>query len=280
MTRLDISPFARVIARVDRAHDGDPDTNVVPTGFPSLDRALGGGFRRGNLVVLGGDDGVGTSSLALSVALRQATPAVLLTSEMHADRIFERALAAAARVALDALRLGAISDEERVRLAAAALSLRDQAPVVDVLGADGMAKVARAADGASGCSLVVVDGLESLLQHDGSRDEALAFLLLSLKRLALDAQVVILVTSHLPRLDRSRQDRRPRLQDFGAAGAVGLTADLVLGLFREDLYEVDLGVTGATELSLLKHRDGAIGYVDLYHDARYLRFEDVLDPAR
>jgi replicative DNA helicase len=61
---------------------------------------------------------------------------------------------------------------------------------------------------------------------------------------------------------------------------VGLTADLVLGLFREDLYEVDLGVTGATELSLLKHRDGAIGYVDLYHDARYLRFEDVLDPAR
>ena len=280
MTRLDISPLARVVARADRAHDGDPDAALVPTGFPSLDRVLAGGLRRGNLVVLGGDDGVGTSSLSLAIAMRQQTPALLLTSEMHADRVYERALSAYARVSLDALRTGAISDEDRVRLAAAALALRERAPVVDVLAGAGVASVARALDGAATSPLVIVDGVEALLQHDHSRDEALAFILLALKRLAIERNIVLLVTSHLPRLDRGRQDRRPKLQDFGAAGAVGLTADLVLGLFREDVYEADVGLTGATELLLLKHRDGALGYVDLYHDAPYLRFEDVLDPVR
>ena len=77
-------------------------------------------------------------------------------------------------------------------------------------------------------------------------------------------------------LDRTRQDRRPRLTDFGIRGAVGTHADLVLGLYREDLYDGDLGVAGATELLLLKHRDGALGYVDLFFYEQWMRFEEVL----
>lgn len=277
MTRLDISPLARVVARADRARDGEPDPALIPTGFPSIDRAIGGGMRRGDLIVLGGDTGAGTSSLALAITLRRTEPALFLTSEMHPDRVYERALASSARVSLEALRLGAIDDGDRVNLGAAALALREQAPVVDRLGRDGVAAVSRAIDASPGAAFVVVDGIEGLLESGTGRDEALAFILLSLKRIAIERDVALLAISHLPALELSRKDRRPTLTDFGACGAVGIHADLVLGLYREELYESDLGVTGATELLVLKQRDGAVGYADLYYYGQWLRFEDVLD---
>ena len=277
MTRLDISPLARVVARADRARDGEEDSGLIPSGFSSIDRAIGGGMRRGDLIVLGGDAGAGTSSLALAITLRRSEPALFLSSEMHPDRVYERALASSARVSLQSLRSGAIDDGDRVRLGAAALALREQTPIVDGLGRDGIAAVSRAIVASPRAALVVVDGIEGLLETGSGRDEALAFILLSLKRIAIERDVALLALSHLPALDRSRQDRRPQLADFGARGAVGVHADLVLGLFREELYESDLGVSGATELLVLKQRDGAVGYADLYFYGQWLRFEDVLD---
>ena len=277
MTRLDISPLARVVARADRARDGEADTSLIPSGFFSIDRAIGGGMRRGDLIVLGGDAGAGTSSLALAITLRRSEPALFLSSEMHPDRVYERALASSARVSLQSLRSGAIDDGDRVRLGAAALALREQTPIVDGLVRDGITAVSRAIVASPRAALVVVDGIEGLLETGSGRDEALAFILLSLKRIAIERDVALLALSHLPALDRSRQDRRPQLADFGARGAVGVHADLVLGLFREELYESDLGVSGATEVLVLKQRDGAVGYADLYFYGQWLRFEDVLD---
>ncbi|WP_337169313.1 DnaB-like helicase C-terminal domain-containing protein [Gemmatimonas aurantiaca] len=291
----DISPLTRLVARLDRlsagisasADDtggfdvavsvGDVDPAIVASGFPSIDRAIGGGFRRGDLVVLGGDDGVGCSALALAITLRADRRALLLTSEMRPERAYERALSMSARVSLEALRLGVVSTDERTRLATAALMLRDKAPVVETLLTGGVQAVDRALEASPDVPLVVVDALEGLLDRDLAPADALAHAVLTLKRLALHRQVVVLLTTHLPALDRQRGDRRPRLADFGLGGAVGAHADLVLGLYREELYEADLGVTGATELLVLKHRDGPRGYIDLYFDARFGRFEDVLE---
>jgi replicative DNA helicase len=278
----DISPLTRLIGRLDRAAAGDIDQGMVPSSFPSIDRAMGGGFRRGELIVLGADDSAGASSLALAIALRCAGRPLYLTGEMRPERAYERALAMAARVPLETLRLGVITEEERTRLATAAVALREQAPIVETLVDGGLAAVERAVVAAAGGSgsvpLVVVDPLEALLDRATDHAEALGYALLGLKRLALRHDCALLVTAHLPQLDRTRLDRRPRLADFGLAGAVGTHADIVLGLYREELYEVaDLGVTGGAELLVLKLRDGARGYVDLYFDARYGRFEDVLE---
>ena len=101
--------------------------------------------------------------------------------------------------------------------------------------------------------------------------------MLALKRLALTRQVSVLLTTHLPALDRDRRDRRPRLSDFGMGGAVGAHADVVLGLYREEMYDFDHGVSGGAELLILKNRAGARGYVDLFFDPRYGRFEDVAE---
>ena len=273
----DISPLTRVVARLDRASLGDVDPGIVPTRFPSIDRAIGGGFRRGDLIVIGGDDGAGCSALGLAITLRVSPRALFLTGEMQAERAYERALAMGAKVSLESLRLGAVTEEDRAKLATAAVMLRDRAPVIETITSGTLAAIDRAVEATPDASLVVVDPLECLLDHDSGRDEALGFAVLSLKRLALKRNVALLLTSHLPQLDRLRQDRRPRLTDFGLAGAIGTHADLVLGLYREELYEADLGVSGAAELLLLKNRDGAKGYVDLYFDSRFNRFEDVLE---
>lgn len=273
----DISPLTRLVARLDRAAAGDVDSDVLPTNFPSLDKALGGGFRRGDLVVLGGDDSAGSSALALGIALRCHDRALLLTSEMHPDRVYERALANSARVSLESIRLGVVTDDERIRLATAAVSLRDQAPVVETFVDGGLNSIERAIEATPGVRLVIVDTLEGTLHRDHGHDEALSYAVIALKRLALQKNVAVFLTTHLPELDRMRQDRRPRLTDFGLGGTVGAQADLVLGLYREEMYDFDLGVSGAAELLILKNRDGARGYVDLYFDTRFGRFEDVAE---
>lgn len=277
MHESDISPLTRVVDRLGRATTGDTASGVLPSGFPSLDRSLGGGFRRGDLIVVGGDDSAGTSALLLAIALRLHTRGLLLSTELHAERVYERALAMSARVPLDSLRLGVVSEEERTRLAAAALMLRNQAPVVETLTEGGVAPVERAFDATPAVSVVLVDALEGLLDRPEAHAEALAYTVLGLKRLALRRDVVVVLGAHLPALGRDRLDRRPRLTDFGLGGAIGAHADIVLGLYRDELYEADLGVSGAAELLVLKHREGPRGYVDLYFDSRYGRFEDVLE---
>ena len=159
--------------------------------------------------------------------------------------------------------------------------MRDRAPIIETLGDGGAEAVARAADSNPAPAVLIVDGLEALVSRDHSRfqprDEALAYAVLALKRLALARNAAVICLAHLPLLDRQRHDRRPQLTDFGVRGAVGTHADVVLGLYREELYDADMGVAGATELRLLKNRDGALTYVDLFYYAKWLRFEDVAE---
>jgi replicative DNA helicase len=272
------SPLSRVLARVTTLDAVSLDDTIIPTGFPSLDRALRGGFRRGDLMVLGGDDGAGASSLALGIALRCTPRALFITGETREERVYERALAICAKVELESLQLGVLSAEERARVEMIAPSLPEWAPAVDTLTHGGSDMLWTAHDRVPTAPLLIVDGIEALLARDFETSDALAGILLELKRFALERNVAVLALSHLPALDRTRPDKRPRLADFGARGAAGVHADVVFGLFREEIYDGDVAVTGAAELALLKHRDGALGYVDLYFTAKWLRFQDVLDP--
>lgn len=254
------------------------DPSAIPTGFPSLDRALGGGLRTGDLIVMGGDAGSGTSSLSLAIALRAgAAGSLFLTGEMSSDRVAERALAMEARVELGDIRASTLSVTEEENVAAAATRLRLLAPIVRTLQGGGTGEIAKAVGELPDVRLVVVDGLETLVTDPLRREEQLAFAVQSLKRLAVAAQVAVLLVMHLPLLDRQRTDRRPRLDDFGTLGSIAVHADTILGLYREELYLADMAVEGAAELLVIKRRDGAPGYVDLFFYPQWLRFEDVLE---
>jgi replicative DNA helicase len=108
-------------------------------------------------------------------------------------------------------------------------------------------------------------------------EERVALAVRGLKALAVDRDVAVLATAQLPRLRPNRPDPRPTLDDLGGLGAIKQNADLVLAIYREEMYRPGQGVEGATELIIAKNRNGATGFVDLYFYPRWLRFEDLLD---
>jgi replicative DNA helicase len=258
----------------------------VATGFPSVDKILGGGMRRRDLVVLGGDVGSGKSALALGVALRvaqQGQAVAYWSGEMDERRLMERALAIEGRVAVDELREARLSEQARASVGAAAVRLRNLPLKVRALG-DAAFDLAAALDTARGLSLVVVDYLQlvpaTARGRSGSPDEEAARTLRHLKALALERDVALLVVAQLPAFDAGRANPRPTLDDFGGLGAVKQHADIVLTIFREEMYNPGGGVEGATELAVVKNRNGPTGFVDLYFYRRWMRFEDMLDPDR
>lgn len=283
--RADISPLALLMKRLDAVADGAAPPEGIPTGFPSLDRALGGGLRRGDLIVLGGDVGVGKSALALAIALRAVDAghaAEFVTGEMDAPRVLERALAIEGRASLDRIREGTVDEGERAALGAAALRLRDALPRLSRLlpnGPEPLGDTVAAAAGA-GAALVIVDALQGVPSGRTPEDEEMAATMRLLKARAIEHQVAILLTAQLPRLVAGRADMRPVLADFGVHGAVQHDADVVLALFREEMYGRVPGHEGATELAILKNRGGAATYVDLFFYKQWLRFEDMVEPDR
>lgn len=279
----DISPLARVMRHVDEVADGAPSPDTVRTGFPSVDKLLGGGARRGDLVVLGGDVSSGKSALALAMALRAAQSernAAFLTGEMSVTRVLERTLAMEGRVTVDGIRGGKLDEGSRASIGAAAVRLRALLPHIDRLPLGGVAPLGEELRRLPDLELAVVDSLQSLTTGARGRDEELAVAVRELKALAVDLDVAVVVTTQLPALQRDRNDLRPRLGDYGALGAVAEYADVVLGLFREEMYDTARGIEGATELIVNKNRNGATSYADLYFYKKWMRFEDMLDPDR
>ena len=278
----DISPLSLLLGRVDEVADGAAPADTIPSGFPSLDKMLGGGFRRGDLIVLGGDVGSGKSALSLAIALRVAQdrrPALFYSGEMLPERVLERALAIEGRTRVDDLRRGTLDEFTRAGVGAAAVRLRDDLPIVERAPADGVTAIADEIASLHTLELVVVDGLHALLPGVRETEEEAATALRALKQLAMNSRVAVLVTTPLPGLS-VRDDRRPVLDDFGARGAVKERADVVLAVFREGMYDSASSIAGATELLVRKNRNGGTGYVDLYFYAQWMRFEDMLDPDR
>ena len=283
MTKDGNPPSARVfdaaayLAELDaRGHAGD----TVSTGFPSVDARLGGGPRRGDLVVLAGDTGSGKSALAMAMAIRAAAEGEhveYFSGEASPTRLIERSLALLSRTPVDTIRQGQLDEETHARVGAAALQLRAQSPGFAIMPPNGVGGLSDLLIEEMGIGLVVLDPVQSLLTGRMTRDEELAHVVRELKGMALRRGCTLLLVSGLAGAVRDRADPRPRLEDLGALGALAQHADIVLGLFREEVYHASSDIEGAAELHVLKHRNGAAGWVDLYFYKRWLRFEDMVE---
>src|SRR5438445_11219562 len=272
-----------IVERVDQQRPGEITGDTIPTGFPSIDKLLGGGVRRRDLIVLGGDIGSGKSALALGIALRvaqQGLGVAFLSGEMDEERLMERALAIEGRVAVDELRSATLNDQARAGVGGAAVRLRGLPLTFLPLAGEDFETAFERLDPLRQVGLVVVDYLQLVPSPKArtTQDEDTALVLRHLTALALARQVALLVVSQLPRFQADRADKRPTLDDYGVLGAPKQHADVVLSIFREEMYNPGGGVDGATELIVAKNRNGPTGFVDLYFYRRWMRFEDMLDP--
>lgn len=280
-TEEEPSSLPALLGQIDAIAEGAPDTDSVGSGFPSLDRTLGGGFRRGDLAILGGDVGSGKSALGLAIALRSAErhTVAFFSAEMTQQRLMERVLAIEGRVRVDELRQGSLDEMARARVGAAAVRLRERLPRFGRISAETAHGLPEDWEESGVPDLVVIDSLQGIGAGRRKAAEEQAAAVRALKALALDAGIAILATAQLPTL-AARADRRPQLDDFGVLGAVKHHADVVLALYREAMYDSGRDIEGATELLVRKNRHGSVGYIDLYFYAQWMRFEDMLDPDR
>jgi replicative DNA helicase len=273
-----------LVARIDAMVPGSPGPDTVPSGFPSLDRMLGGGFRRQDIAILAGDVGSGKSALALAIAIRAAragVPTLHLSGEMSPDRVMERALALEGKASVDDLRQGRLDPAVRAAVGGAAHRLRDIPLLLRPLLGEGFDEVREALDVVPPRALLVVDSLQlAPSPRPAARlEERVALAMRALKAVAVDRDLTVLATAQLPHHRAARPDPRPTLDDLGGLGAIKQNADLVLAIYREEMYRSRQGVEGATELIVAKNRNGPTGFVDLYFYSRWLRFEDMLDPS-
>jgi replicative DNA helicase len=271
-----------LIARIDERSPDRRPPDTVPTGFASLDRVLAGGLRRKDLVILAGDVGSGKSALGLGMALRAATsevPTLYFSGEMSPDRVLERALALEGRVSIDDLRQGKLDDTQRAAVGAVAVRLRHNPLVVRPLLGGSFEEVSAALDMVPRRQLLVIDSLQLTgpPRPAARLQERMALAVQALKSLAVERDVAVLVLAQLPGHRANRPDPRPVLDDLGGFGAVKQSADVILMLYREEMYRPDQGVQGATELIVAKNRNGPTGFVDLYFYPQWLRFVDMLD---
>ncbi|MBC7897600.1 MAG: AAA family ATPase, partial [Cytophagaceae bacterium] len=209
-----------------------------------------------------------------------ALDVALFSGEYGTERLFERALAMTGRARVEDLRHGRLEEAGRAAVAAAAVLLRDRSPMFSHVAPNGVAGLSDLLIEHLGLDLLIVDPVQSLAVGRMSRDEELATAILQLKSLAVRRQCVVLVVCHLAAPVRDRADPRPTLGDLGIMGALAHHADVVLGLFREEQYQASNDVDGAAEVHVLKSRDGALGYADLFFYKRWLRFEDMVEPNR
>jgi replicative DNA helicase len=263
------SLLEKLVLGIDERMAGAAPADTVPTGFASLDRLLAGGPRRRDLVVLAGDVGSGKSALALSIAIRAASagvPTMYFSGEMGPERVLERALALEAKVSVDDLRQGQLDDVSRAAVGAAAVHVRDVPLLVKPLLGIDFAELSEALDMVPPRQLLVVDSLQlTTPPRPAARlEERVAQAVRALKALAVARDLVVLVTAQLPQLRATRPDPRPTLDDLGGLGAIKQNADLILMVYREEMYRPAQGVEGATELILAKNRNGPTGFVDLY----------------
>ncbi|MFF8035862.1 replicative DNA helicase [Streptomyces sp. NPDC016626] len=256
----------------------------IPTGFSDLD-ALTGGLYPGQLIVIAGRPGMGTSTLALnllrSAAIKHNLPAAFFALESRRTDITLRLLAAEARVALHHMRSGTMTDEDWTRLAkrmpavsGAPLYIQDD-PYANFTE---LRAHCRRLHRQHGLKLIAVDDLQLLNYGSrplGSRYEEVSEITRTLKYLAKELQIPVIAVSTLNRSPEQRTDKVPFLSDLRDSGALEDNADLVILIHREEMYEKDSPRAGEADLIVAKHRYGPTATILTAFQGHYGRFVDM-----
>ncbi|UCC75260.1 MAG: replicative DNA helicase [Gemmatimonadota bacterium] len=260
----------------------------VPSGFPDLDN-LTAGFQRSDLIVVAGRPAMGKTSLVLNViqhaAIEHGTPVALFSLEMSKEAVVQRLLCAEGQVNSSNLRRGRLSEQEYMQLATAAGHLNTAPIWIDdtaAITAVELRAKARRLKAEVDLGLIVVDYLQLMRgPRAESRVQEISAISGALKAVAKELGVPLIALSQLSRAPEQRTDHRPQLADLRESGAIEQDADVVLFIYRPEVYrrdEVGLedeSVEGKAELIVGKQRNGPTGTIDLFFRKEFTRFESI-----
>jgi replicative DNA helicase len=273
--------------RIEALQRGGRSITGVPSGFTDLDD-LTSGFQPSDLVVVAARPSMGKTAFILNIAQHAAIehniPVALFSLEMSKESLVQRMLTGEARVDAQKLRKGMLRDDDFPRLARAAGILAqapifiDDSPGITLLE---MRSAARRLRADANVGLVVVDYLQ-LIQSASeaeNRTQEISQISRSLKALAKELSVPVVALSQLSRATEQRTDKRPQLSDLRESGAIEQDADLVMFIYRQEMYEGPTdkdgnSLEGRAEVIVGKQRNGPTGIVNLFFHKAYTRFEN------
>ena len=260
----------------------------VPTGYSELDDMLTG-LHAGELVLIAARPSMGKTSFGMNIvenaAIRAGKKAAVFSLEMPAEQLAMRMLCTEAKVDMQRVRRGQISDEEWGKLSEAMIAIGPSGMFVDASSGVTVAEVrskARRLQLEQGLDLIMIDYIQLMTASGrfGSRQEEVSAISRSLKGLATELGVPVIALSQLSRAPTGRANHRPMLSDIRESGAIEQDADVVMFIHREDYYEPETAEKNIAEIIIAKQRNGALGTVKLGWKGEYTWFMDLSPRAR
>ena len=289
---VDIQPLLKqVVERIEILYNQDNPSDVtgIATGFHDLDQKTSG-FQPGDLIIVAGRPSMGKTAFSLNiaehVALELKKAVAVFSMEMGGAQLAMRMLGSVGRLDQHKVRTGRLGDEDWPKLTHALGRLNDAPVFIDESAALNVmelrARARRLHRQGGGLGLIVIDYLQlmSATSHGENRATEISEISRSLKALAKELQVPVVALSQLNRSleQRPNPHKRPVMSDLRESGAIEQDADLILFIYRDEVYNPDTQDKGIAEIIISKQRNGPIGKIDLTFLGEYTRFESCIRP--
>jgi replicative DNA helicase len=274
-----------VIKDVEKRMENGSDVTGVASGFTDLDK-MTSGLQPGDLIIIAGRPSMGKTSLALNiaenVAIEKKLPVAVFSMEMASNQLTTRLIGSVGKVDQHKMRTGQLDDDDWDKLTDA-LGELNEAPIhIDEGSAlnsfEVRARARRLQRQAGQLGLIVVDYIQLMAAPGGRQSEnratEISEISRSLKALAKELNVPVVALSQLNRSLEQRPDKRPVMSDLRESGAIEQDADVILFIYRDEVYNPESADKGLAEIIVAKQRNGPIGRVKLTFLGQYTRFEN------
>jgi replicative DNA helicase len=276
--------LVKAVDRIDTLFHQDNPITGVPTGFTDFDEKTSG-LQKSDLIIIAGRPSMGKTTYAMNIvehaAIKNKTPTAVFSMEMPGEQLAMRMMSSLGRIDQHRVRTGKLSDDDWPRLTSA-VSLLAEAPIyIDdspALTPNDVRARARRLAREHGLGLIVIDYLQ-LMQASGNRENRvneISEISRSLKALAKELNVPVIALSQLNRSLEQRPNKRPVMSDLRESGAIEQDADIIVFIYRDEVYNEDSPDKGTAEIIIGKQRNGPIGTVRLTFLGQYTRFENYI----
>lgn len=254
----------------------------VPSGFRDLDKLLGG-FQKSDLIVFAGRPGMGKTSWLLTVAInaaRMGARIAIFTMEMGVEQMIQRIVAMESGINVQNLRLANLSTREQARFTEVVGRISHYQIFIDdtpAMSPIEMRTKCRRLQHEYGLDMIIVDYMQLMNAgkgYENNRVQEISFISRHLKELARELNIPLISAAQLSRAVEQRQDKRPVLSDLRESGSIEQDSDIVMFLYRDEMYNEATEFPNQADIIVAKHRNGPVGTVSLYFEKQLTKFMD------